>query len=215
MRVNNEYHRVFSQAIRDVFGVGTPKMSGTFMKKENLNLDGSFIELGDTYIHLKKYQEAMNCYHEAFRINPGNFMAFSRLVLFHSHFIYSGVDDENGNENKLNLQVSNDIFRQTFIGGYVLLSRQLNGMLQNGVNTLLTIIQNLDTDYFETQGGSMRDYGFIECDGKIFSWMINHIDSIVDKKVLSIPVLIVMSKEEYACLHTLINDTFPCSELKS
>lgn len=218
--VTMEYHARLNHVIRDLF-VEEPNLTvaevpqivsqpAGWAGKESRPLDQSFLRLGDTYLHLKNHRYAMECYREALRINPGNIMAFNRLILIPDHLFGSqkGWDgdkegfEEWSEDDKLTLAL-NDTFRQTFLGGYILLSKAVSKEPVSGIRTLLSAIQKLGQDYFDTRGGRLRNHGSIVMHDKSYFWMINHCDT-SPNHAHSFALMVLMTREEYGKWRTTL-----------
>lgn len=171
-------------------------------------LDLSFIKLGDNYVNLNKYEYAMECYREALKINPYNSMAFNRLILLPPHLIGSlsnkGREKIEYNSETLQTLALYDAFRQTFIGGYIVLSNLVEKLGKHVLFKLLNIVQNLNQSYFDKYSSNLRDYGIISFEKKSYVWMLNSYESIQDLPSKSFPVFIMMGRSEYQSFKKLI-----------
>lgn len=203
MAPSPNFSQKLSSTLSQIFGFRSqwenPTPSEPNSKAKN-PLDESFVKLGDTYLSLKNYESALNCYRDAIRINPLNAEAYNRLMLLPIKLSQSS-QNKKITPNKLDdatlLQLTmNDVFRQTLVGGYIVFSKEVFALKEKGVNELLKMIQNLQTGYFENHSNSMRDYGVLLLDRTAYTWIINHCNSEPDDPS-EYPVLIIMSRKEY------------------
>ncbi len=217
-----EYYDKFNLMINQIFGDDLsleppqPQQRGNTLTANRPTistkvsaLDESFVRLGDTYIHLKKYQDALECYREALKINHQNIMAFNRLLVIPSHLTHSkNTHDSFANSTLSPSQIerlaANDLFRQTLIGGYIVLSKSLSQLSQTSLNGIFWAIQNLSSDYFENHGGQSREFGVLSLNNNSYVWMINHCeyDTAEDKE--QFPVLLIVTRKEYQSLKKTI-----------
>ena len=175
---------------------------------KNEKLDSSFVILGDKYVTLHNYSYAMECYREALKINPHNSMAFNRMILIPPHLTehlskkYS--ERKELDSNSLQTLAVYDTFRQTFIGGYIVLSKQVDRMSKDHLFSLLSEIQDLRQDYFDKHTSPLRDHGVLIFKKKSYVWMINSYENIQDAPYKNFPVLILMTRAEYQTFKGLI-----------
>ncbi len=215
-----EFNDCFESTIREIFGYdeNSPFAGGNTVAQEQAEtedkgdgLDTSLVRLGDTYLHLRHYDYAMDCFREAVRINPDNTMAFNRLIVIPSHLLENkphgqkNLPQINANDKRtLRKLTLNDAFRQTFIGGYVVLSKLVSQLPDCDIKGLFNTIQNLENRYFEKRGGRMRDHGIIKYKTNSFFWVINHCYNSPVVSEEKCPVLLLMTRYEYRKLKSFI-----------
>lgn len=211
MASTKDFYERLTQTFANIFGEPASDIPTCPAEDKNSEnpLDDSFVRLGDTYIHLRNFASAFNCYRDAIRINPNNNVAFNRLLLIPSH-LTSGESRGHSpipnalDEKALALLSLNDVFRQTLIGGFVVLSRQVATLQDRSINALLQLISTLDTRYFQEHANPMRDFGLIVMDRIPYVWMINHCNNSPDNQPSKeFPVLVVMTRKEYRELRSL------------
>jgi hypothetical protein len=211
-----QYSNRFDWVIKEVFGWASSKEFEDSGDLENDNIedfgqfqmDDHLLRLGDTYIQLRNYRSAMHCFLEAARINPGNAMALNRLVVIPSFFFEKDGHQNNGqngamDETDLETLTMNDVFRQTFIGGPVILSRLVSGLPLQTQKWIFKQIQNLDNAYFESHDSLLRDHGPLLLGDTAFYWMINRCYSSLTKPKHTFPVLIITTHQEHGMLKAL------------
>ncbi len=206
-----EYYKKVNAAIEELFGknIQDPSQDSDSVEPEKTDwnsnfpphLDESFVRLGDKYISFQNMEYAIECYREALRINPKNTMAFNRLIILPSHLYLPESDPE---KKMIQLAV-NDAFRQTWVGGYIVLSKMLNSEKRKDVLTIMDSIQNLPSEYFDKHSGPNRDYGVVYLNGKSYVWMINNYEDLDHPTRYEFPVLILMRRTEYQRLKNMLN----------
>ncbi|MBF0430037.1 MAG: tetratricopeptide repeat protein [Fibrobacteria bacterium] len=221
-----EFFERFNATIKKLFGNDGQEIESSFFnhakseapsnvtkgKKKSKSLDESLVRLGDTYLHLKHYDCAMDCFREAVRINPDNTMAYNRLIVIPSYLLESktGFPQRlpmvNVNDKSQMILLSlNDTFRQTFVGGYVILSRVVSRLSERKLRGVFKIIRNLSGDYFLKHSGRLRDHGVIKHKKSTYVWMINHCYSKPAVSTEKCPVLIIMTRKEFHALKVLLH----------
>jgi tetratricopeptide (TPR) repeat protein len=216
-RINNQIDQIFGKQHLKQEDSWWTELSGvtqgqiTASCSQTMGLDESFVRLGDSYTHLKSQENAINCYREALRINPGNMMAFNRLLLLPFHLVNEDMEIAlNKQRRALNddqffeTLAVNDTFRQTLIGGYIILSNVVISLPPKKLKLILESIENLDDKYFSKHGTELHDRGLILLDNTSFYWMINRCQESLTGGGNSFPVLIILSREEYRDLKNVL-----------
>jgi|GEM_PF-6090179 len=208
MTTQPNFYDKLAQTFSELFGTTCPPLLNTTKKPdlpqlENQSLDSSFVRLGDTYIHLRNYTSAFNCYRDALRINSNNSDAFNRMILIPRHLIDNPSKAELTRTDLINLSL-NDTFRQTLIGGFVVLSKTLSLYSEENLEPLFNQVSTLSPAYFEKHSNEQRSFGaFVNPTGS-YVWMINHCNNSPDNNPREdFPVLVLLTRSEYQKLRAL------------
>lgn len=107
-------------------------------------------------------------------------------------------------EKTLKIQVLNDRFRRTFIGGQVLMTSGVSSLPQSELITLMNLVRTFNAFNGNNDPYGEHDFGKIDLNGTAYFWKIDYYD--VDLECLSPDptdetvtrrVLTVMRADEY------------------